>query len=103
MAITVRSLSSPSLMCEKYALEKEESRKNNSSPALSRVGSEVNEETLTVEQSIEGRAQKVDSVASSKLNVPAFDEEERETFIKHFMTKFGLSRDVAEAQYDAFV
>lgn len=28
--------------------------------------------------------------------------DEREAMVHHFMTKFGLSRAVAEAQYDAF-
>ncbi len=104
MALKVSSSSSPSIGGERCDVEFEKDRRNKSDPVLSHAKTRATE-PMTVADTAEVTKQilQVDSFVSSKLKEMSDGEDEREAFIQHFITKFKMSREVAEAQYNAFI
>lgn len=54
-------------------------------------------------QDMRAEIEKINSLASDKLKIASFEDDEREAFVQNFMQEYSLSRDVAEAQYEAFI
>ena len=103
MAAKVRSTSCPSLE-GKNVSEQEKFVRTNSSSILTHGISNNNHNTSPEDvQDMGAKIEKINSLASDKLKVASFEDDEREAFIQNFMKEFHLSRDVAEAQYDAFI